>query len=151
MKTVASVEIDRPIGEVFEYTITGVAEWSTVVVSDEVVEEKPGMVGTTFRTTTSEKGREMVFEGVVTDHRPPRGHAVSMVGQHFDIEAEYEFEDLGGRTRVTQRSEVRAKGFLKVLFALLGPLMAKPNRRAAEGELANLKRILEAEGSGSAT
>lgn len=81
-------------------------------MKDEVIDEKPEGVGSTFRVTTEEKGRRMEFEGLVTRHEPPTAHAVFMTGSQFDIEAQYLFEDLGGRTRVTRRSEVHGKGFI---------------------------------------
>jgi hypothetical protein len=40
MLTSGSVEIDKPIEVVFEYTNNNVAEWSTIVVEDEVIEKK---------------------------------------------------------------------------------------------------------------
>jgi hypothetical protein len=40
MRTSGSVEIDKPIEVVFEYTNNNVAEWSTIVVEDEVIEKK---------------------------------------------------------------------------------------------------------------
>jgi hypothetical protein len=89
----------------------------------------------------------MEFEGLVTRHQPPTAHAVFMKGSQFDIEAEYLFEDLGGRTRVTQRSMVHGKGFVKVIFFLCGWLMKKSSRQALEKELLNLKRLLEARNS----
>jgi len=144
MQTAMSVEVDRPIKEVFDYTIENVAEWSTIVVKDEVIDEKPEGVGSTFRVTTEEDGRRMEFEGRVTRHEPPTAHAVYMKGSQFDIEAEYLFDELGGRTRVTQRSTVHGKGFTKVIFLLFGWLMRKTSRNALEKELLNLKRLAEA-------
>ena len=38
MKQQGSVEIYRPIDEVFEYTNNHVAEWSFAIVEDEVIE-----------------------------------------------------------------------------------------------------------------
>ncbi len=146
MLTEKSVEIDRPIDEVFDYTTKNVAEWSTIVVADEVINEKPEGVGTTFRCVTADRGRRMEFQGVVTRHEPPTAHTVVMTGKQFDIEAEYLFEDLGGRTRVTQLSTVKGKGLTKVMFALLGWLMKKSGCDAVERELANLKRLLESRG-----
>ncbi len=66
MRNKGSVEIARPIGEVFRLTSDHVAEWSTVVIEDEVLEEKPGGVGTTFRTVTEENGKRMEFKGGVS-------------------------------------------------------------------------------------
>ena len=151
MRNETSVEIDRPIAQVFDYTINHVAEWSIIVVEDEVIDEKPEGVGTTFRTVTEEKGRRMEFQGVVTRHEPPTASAALLRGQSFDIDVEYLFEDLSGRTRVTQRSSVSGKGFFKAMFFLFGWLMNKSSCKAQENELTNLKRLLEARESQSAS
>jgi len=143
MKQQASVEIDRPIEEVFEYTNNHVAEWSITVVEDEVIEATPDGIGTTFRCVTEDHGKRMEFEGVVTRREPPTLSAIHMEGKPFDIDAEYAFEDLGGRTRVTQQSTVTPKGFLKVFFFLFGWAMNKAGCRALQNELDNLKRMLE--------
>ncbi len=149
MKQEASVEIDRSIDEVFQYTNDKVAEWSLTVIEDEVIEEKPDRVGTTFRCLTEDHGRRMEFQGVVTRHEPPSASAIHLTGQQFDVEAEYLFEDLGGRTRVTQRSTVAPKGFLKIVFFLFGWMMKKSTCKAVQNELNNLKRLME-EGAGQA-
>ena len=39
MHSIASVEIDRPIDEVFRYTNGNVADWSLTVVEDELIED----------------------------------------------------------------------------------------------------------------
>lgn len=139
----ASVEIDRPIEEVFRLTTEHVPDWSDVVVAEEMLDEKPAGVGTTFRTITQDHGKQMVFQGVVTKYDPPRASTVRLTGDMFDIEAEYTFEDLAGRTRVTQRSTVSGKGFTKVVFALFGWMMRKSSCKALEKELAGLKRFCE--------
>ena len=66
MQTSMSVQVGRPIKEVFDHTIHNVSEWSTIVVKDEVIKETPEGVGTTFRVTTEENGRRMEFDGLVT-------------------------------------------------------------------------------------
>lgn len=143
MRSEASIQIDRPIEEVFALTTTRVADWSIMVVEDEVVEEKPEMVGTRFRTVTEERGHRMEFDGVVILHQAPTAHTVEMKGKQFDIEAAYRFEDLGGRTRVTVRSRVTAHGFTKVMFVLIGWAMKRSGCKAQAKELASLKRLVE--------
>lgn len=150
MQNEVSVVIDRPIEEVFDYTHNHVAEWSLTVVEDEVLEEKPEGVGMTFRVVTEDHGRRMEFEGVVTRHEPPRFSSVTLNGKSFDIETEYSFEDLSGRTRVTQRATVNAKGFFRVLLFFLGTFMKRSSCNALESELVNLKRQLESRESRSA-
>ncbi|MCL4206792.1 MAG: SRPBCC family protein [Pirellulaceae bacterium] len=143
MKQQMSVEIERPIEEVFEYTNKHVAEWSLTVVENVVTDEKPEGVGTAFCCITEDHGRRMEFQGVVTRHEPPTASAVHLTGQFFDIDAEYLFEDLGGRTRVTQRSSVAPKGFIRIFFFLFGWLVTRAGCKAQENELNNLKRLLE--------
>ena len=53
----AGIVIDRPIEEVFRLTIDHVAQWSIIVVEDEVLEEMPGGVGTTFRNRDRRQGK----------------------------------------------------------------------------------------------
>lgn len=142
MKQQASVEIERPIEEVFKYTNERTAEWSLTVIEDEAIEETPDGAGTTFRCVMEDHGTRMVFDGVVTRYEPPNFSEVHMTGRQFDIDAEYVFEDLGGRTRVTQQSTVTPKGFLRVFF-LFGWMMNKAGCKEAEKELANLKRLME--------
>jgi hypothetical protein len=143
MRNEASVVIDRPIDEVFRLTIEHVAEWSIIVVEDEVIDEMPDGVGTTFRTVTEDKGRRMEFRGVVTKHDPPHTHAIHLTGDMFDIETAYVFEDLSGRTRVTQFADVTGKGFFKWFMLLFGWMMNKSHCKASDNELNSLKRFCE--------
>lgn len=144
MKAEASVVVHRPIEEVFEFTNDHVAEWSLTVVSDEVINETPDRVGTTFRCVTQGHGRQMVFEGTVTRWEPPSLSAIHLIGEAFDIEAAYFFEPTSDGTRVTQKSVISPKGFTKVIFFLFSWAMGKASCNEAQKELDNLKRLLEA-------
>lgn len=143
MKTEGSVVIDRPIDEVFEYTNNNVTEWSLIVLEEEVLEETPDRVGTTFRTVTEDHGRQMEFDGVTTKYDPPHVSAIHLEGSSFNIDAEYQFEDLGGKTRVTQRSSVKGKGLFALMLPLMSVFMRKSSCDALQKELNNLKRCLE--------
>ena len=94
MRNEVSVEIGRPIEDVFRLTTERMPEWSIIVVEDEVIDQKPEGVGTTFRTVTEDHGKRMEFQGVITRYDPPHANAVRLTGQAFDIETEFTFEDL---------------------------------------------------------
>lgn len=144
MKTTGHIDIDKPIDEVFTFTTENPAEWSPLIVSDEILEETPDTVGTTFRTVTEERGQQMTFEGTVTAHDPPNSQSSKLVGQQFDIDLTYNFEALDeNRTRVTQISTVTPKGYLKIVFALFGWMMNKSNCDALQQELLALKTEAE--------
>ena len=143
MHNETSVEIDRTIEEVFDLTIEHVDQWSIIVIEDVVLDNNPIGVGTTFHTVTESDGKRMEFEGVVTRHDPPHAHAVKMTGKMFDIETEYIFVDLSGRTRVTQTADVSGKGFFKLFMFLFGWMMNRSHCKASEKELNSLKTFCE--------
>jgi hypothetical protein len=147
MQSTGSVIIDCPIHEVFRLTNEHVPEWSIVVVEEHRDEQTPEVVGSTFRTLTEDHGKAMAFQGVVTHYDAPTYSAVNLTGDAFDIEAEYTFEDLGGRTRVTQVSHVHGKGFLKVFFLLFGWALKKSSCKAAQKEMESLKAYCETHSS----
>ena len=160
MKNEASVEINAGIEEVFDYTTTKVAEWSSIVVEDEVIEEVAGGVGTRFRCVTEEHGKRMEFDGLVTVNDRPRAHTAELVGKFFDIEAAYSFEDLDSRrTRLTQKSQVTGKGLFKLMLWAMSLLPSKKACEAGEKELGRLAELIEsgagagdsASGSGEAS
>ncbi len=140
-----SIEIDGPIEKVFDLTLQNVPEWSNVVAREEIIEDRnQGGVGTRLRIYTRDRGHEMVFDGEVIHHERPYTSAIRMTGQHFDIEAAYHFEDLQGRTRMTQFSKVEGKGITKLVFSIFGWMMKRANCDAQRQELESLKRYVEA-------
>ena len=68
-----------------------------------------------------------------------------MAGDMFDLDVEYLFDDLGGRTRVTQKSSVTGKGIFKVFLGLFGWLMKRSSCSALEKELQGLKKFCESQ------
>jgi uncharacterized protein YndB with AHSA1/START domain len=143
MRNEVSVEIGRPIDDVFRLATEHMPEWSIIVVADEVIDQQPEGVGTTFRTVTEDHGKRMEFQGVITRYDPPHANAVRLIGEMFDIETEFTFEDLSGRTRVTQTASVSGKGFFKAFMFLFGWMMNKSHCKASENELESLKRFCE--------
>lgn len=150
MQATGSIEIDRPIAEVFDAACNEMTMWSEIVVEDELVEDLPGVVGSRFRTVTEERGKRMVFEGKVTAFEHARLQAVHMAGQYFDIDTEFRFEEVSGGTRVTQLADVRGKGLFRAILWTTGWLMKKSQCKAAQKELENLKRFCETKVAASA-
>jgi hypothetical protein len=144
MQIHVSVEIDRPIEEVFQYTTQHVPEWNSTVVEHQIIEDvSRGDVGTLFRSVMVDKGRRLDFRGTVIDHDPPRHTLLHLSGQYFDMVIDYRFEDLRDRTRVTQDTEVLGKGFNKFVLAAIGWLLQDSAARPIQLELDHLKRRLE--------
>ena len=141
MQTQISIEIARPIDEVF-VKANDVTKWSVTCVEEEILEGDGG-TGTRFHMVTQDRGRRMDFEGVVTRYEPPHASRVELVGESFDLDVLYEFEDLGGSTRVTQSSSVRGKGLWKVMLALTGWMVKRSSCDAQQNELEGLRTYCE--------
>jgi len=144
MQTVSSIEIERHIDDVFRLTVDHVAEWSEVVVEDEIIEETADVVGTTFRSVTETNGNRMEFRGMITTFDPPYQHGSHLTGKLFDILVDYQFESISPeRTRVTQSSTVNGKGLMKFVFFFLNKFPGDPGQAAAQKELNHLKEFCE--------
>ena len=143
MESKISIEIECPIESVFRITNEQVAEWSSIVVANNVLDEGQRGLGTRFQTITEDQGVRLVFDGVVTCYEPPFKSGAKLIGKMFDIETEFQFEETFGKTRVTQTAEVRGKGFFGVYMFLFGWFMKRGQCRASTNELENLKRFCE--------
>ncbi len=143
MKTEGAIEINRRIEQVFELTTNHVAEWSSIVVSDESIHQTPEIVGSTFHTVTHNQGKQLHFEGTITHYDPPYANAVFLKGELFDINVAYRFEENYGRTTVTQISIVTGKGAMKLMLFLMGFFMKKTSSESLAKELNNLKQFCE--------
>ena len=100
MKNHASIEIDRPIADVFRLTHDHVAEWSLVVVEELPLGEGQTGIGARSQIVTEDRGQRMEFDSTVTEWDPPNRSAIQMVGKMFDIaklEAILRTTNSGGR------------------------------------------------------
>lgn len=146
MKSTGSIEINRSIDDVFDFTINHVPQWCESVIEDELVEETHDGIGNKLRIVTEENGHRMEFAAEVTIHQPPTRSAIMMYGDMFDIEVDYTFENLGYRTRVTLDSAVTPHGLgLKIMFTLFGWLMKSSGKKSLDRDFARLKQMLESE------
>ncbi|MBM81028.1 MAG: hypothetical protein CMJ78_10600 [Planctomycetaceae bacterium] len=145
MNNDGSVVVNCPIEDVFRLTINHVAEWSNVVVEDKLINDvNNGDVGTTFLSVTEDNGRRMEFQGEVIEHDPPHSSAIYMKGDMFNIDCQYQFEEVDGGTRVSQQSSVTPNGLItKLMFAIMGPFIARRGCDALEREFASLKEFCE--------
>ena len=147
MKNTYSLEIDAAPEQVFLWLDDNerLLEWLPNIVENENLEVTDNKVGSTFRQVYVENGRRMEMHGKVTAHEPNRRIRCEITGDSFDLDVDYLLEDLGGRTRLTQYSEVHMKGFFKIVGFLMGPFMKKASSNQADGSFNKLKQLVEAE------
>jgi uncharacterized membrane protein len=144
MRVEESVEINRPVEEVFSYAANPeyFPEWSGIIL--EVRKEEPGVLaeGETFTTVSKFLGRRFETPFEVTVHEPNRRHAHRSTGGPLPQEYTSTFEETAaGGTRMTQVVEGEPGGF----FRLAGPLLERAGRRQFRADLETLKDLLEAQ------
>lgn len=145
MQTAATVEMPRPIEEVFAYIsdLEHMEEWVVGVEDVRLVSGEEGTEGARYESAYRYGGKvhEMAYEVTAVD--PPRYFAMRGDGP-FPFEGELELEAIPGGTRVTNRLDAGADGrFTAVMFVVFGPILRLFMRRRLAAELDELRRTIE--------
>lgn len=144
MRVEESVEINRPVEEVFSYVANpeNLPEWSSIVL--EVRKETQGEPeeGDRFTSVGKFLGRRFETPFEVVSYEPPRRSSHRSTGGPFEQEWTRTFEETaGGGTRLTQVAQGEPGGF----FRLAGPMLEMAGRRQFRADLGTLKDLLESE------
>src|SRR5215210_1480011 len=137
-----SVEINRPVEEVFSYvsTLESQPEWATP--PQEVRKDTPGppKEGDTFTSVTKFLGRRLETPFRITSIEPNRQFSYRATGGPLpDQRWNNTFEEVSGGTRLTMVVEGEPGGF----FRLAEPLLERAVRRQFRADLGTLKDMLE--------
>lgn len=141
---VNTVEVERPVEEVFAYLadFENVPEWNYAIVETTKLSEGPVGVGTTYRQVRSVPRRsEESF--TVTIFEPDRRLVIEGTLGPFDAALEYLLEPTAAGTRLTNEVELRPRGILRMVGRLAGPRVME----AVGKNLGELKRRLETGGA----
>jgi uncharacterized membrane protein len=143
MKQTATIVIDRPAGEVFDYVmdIPNDAHWrtSTGVVEAAYTSDPPLGVGTTGFDRISASGRDMIAEWQTVEYEPGRLARWEFVSGPLRGFGSYSCEPVDDSTRFTLEANVKPTGPLR----LLGPILGIIVRRQIQADVQKLKSILE--------
>jgi uncharacterized protein YndB with AHSA1/START domain len=137
--------ISRPVKEVWDFfnDLTNSPRWTRSGSEVRQTSTGPVGVGATFESVRQVFGREIKSQALVaTEYEPERlisyTAIIPILGQ---VIGGYTFDSVDGGTRVSRWTEAelgRAEG-------LVGPLAARLFKRAQGTELANLRRLIEAQ------
>jgi carbon monoxide dehydrogenase subunit G len=142
MEFTNSITIERAPHDVFEFVsnLENVPRWNYAIVETRKASEGPVAVGTKYRQVRSLPSRsEEMLE--VTEFEPDRRFAFEGALGPFEGTMTYEFEEVGGSTRLTNGAALEARGLAK----LAAPIASGRVRGAVAENLEALKRLLEAE------
>ena len=136
-----SVVIERPLEEVWEYTIDPANDpvWQSMVTEVRSGGGEPLRVGSRIEEVFHFLGRRFDITFEVTEHEPMSRSAVKASSAPVPMEGSYEYERVDGGTRFSTIGETNAHG----LFRLAEPVFARMAGRAWATSCATLKDVLE--------
>ena len=143
-----SVEINRPLEEVFDYMANpqNLPEWTGLVIEVGDVHKSTSdqlQEGDTFTLVGKFLGRRLETPYERTSYEPNRRYTDRATGGPVsNQEWRYTFEELAGGTRLTRTAEGEPGGF----FKLADPILERALKRQVRTDLETLKDVLEARG-----
>lgn len=144
IKTKVSVEIGRPVPEVFAFVtqVENFPKWFGEIVRESHLTTSGSIsVGTKFTQVNEFLGRRFQTHFTVTEYQPDRLFCVATTFGPIPFQGCFSFEPVEGGTLFTDRHQIGRAGF----FDLVGSLLVARLRRQAEVNLSNLKRIVESQ------
>ena len=140
----AEIIIDRPKDDVASFVTNPGNDpaWIGGIVESEMLTDPPLGQGTKVRRVAKFLGRRMEYVPEVVEY-VPSSRLVMRTDKPFDMMIAYEFEEMGGGTRVRLQVQGEGSGF----FRLADPLMGPAVRRNVSNDLKALKRLLESRAS----
>lgn len=137
-----STVIKRPTEEVFAVmsNAENISKWQSGTIEAEKTSDGPIGVGTTWRTVSRFLGRRIESESEFTEYELNRKLGFKSKSGPIQFESRMTFERVEGGTRINTKFEAEIGGF----FKLAEPLVMSMGKRQLEGDLANLKDLMEA-------
>lgn len=141
MNLSASVHIERPPGEVFEYVVDvgHDVEWRTGVVEAAYTSDGPVGIGATGFDRVELDGRAMLTEWTLYEYEAGSHARWNLTSGPFKGTGGYICDPEGSGTRFTLESQVRPTGW----YTLLGPVFGIIGRRQNRSDVERLKQLLE--------
>jgi uncharacterized protein YndB with AHSA1/START domain len=144
------ITIDKPVEEVWKFLtdFENIPRWDIGVRETRKTSSGPAGLGTTFQNAGPFLGHDAVREYKVTEYEPNKKVRVELTTPSSIIKkagVSYSVTPAGNGTLLTFVGSLE----LSTLFRLIQPILSRRAARDGEGDLENLKRLIEA-GSRSA-
>jgi hypothetical protein len=120
-------------------------EWMSSVSRTEILQQTPGMVGTTFREVVEEQGGSMEMHGTVTGFEAPRSISFHLSSTVNVLDVSYRVEPTASGVRVVEDSDIRWKFPVNVMSIFIGGKMKQGILAQLQAEFSKLKALCEAE------
>ena len=146
MKFEVSTLIDKPVKIVVDALMNpdNFVHWQTDLVKFEVIERKPGEVGSIAHLHYSQKGRSYIMEDKMIFCEPGKKYVSEVSGDVISAKVETTLQSTGEKTEINLQWSGKGKKFL---VKLLLPLMKGKMIKQSKKELHTFKHLIETRGS----
>lgn len=138
-----TVTIDAPVERVFAFVTDfgNTAKWHKNMKKVGFKSSEPLGAGTKYDWIESFAGKTMDLSGEITSWDPPNSFTWRPTGGPFPMSGGWFFVAVSESTKVTRYSDTELSGFMK----FMSTLMSRMAKRQVRQELAEMKRLIEAE------
>jgi len=140
-KIAASTTIERPTDEVWKFMldVSSLPKWIPGLLEGKVTSEGPIGIGTTLQVKNSAWPKQAEFR--ITEFEPGRKSVMEVTSPPMmkGTRETFALENAEGKTKLSLTLDMKLNGF----YSLVGPFVVPSQRKIAETEIGNLKRVLE--------
>ena len=150
MLTMVEFEINTVINKSVKIVVEALmnpdnfVHWQTDLVKFEVIERKPGEVGSIAHLHYSQKGRSYIMEDKMIYCEPGKKYVSEVSGDAIYAKVETTLQPMGEKTKINLQWSGKGKIFL---LKLLLPLIKGKMIRQSKKELETFKHLVETRGS----
>lgn len=146
LKVENSIVINKPVEQVWNFLtdFENTPKWDIGVLETKQTSDGPAGLGTTFQNIGPFLGKTAVREYRVAEYKVNNKVTVKLMSPSNAIRNAqicYVFEPTKNGTKLTSMGSVEFRGF----FRLIQPILFQRAKRDGEGDLFNLKHLIEAQ------
>ena len=114
VKYTVEVEINKPVNDVFEdfQNVDLMKKWLPEIKSIEPIEEKPGIVGSTYTMIVVNQGQEMKMIEKITAYIPNEKMTFEFDSDQMIKIDDYNFIANGNKTKMVQNCSINSKSYM---------------------------------------
>lgn len=144
MEAQFTVEIEASVETVFYWAVQpeAVMQWLEHLTEYEFLNEGDDWVGTKVRQIWDDD-EDSELLGEIKEFEELKRFAIELEGKKFKVAVAYDFEDLDGRTRMTQHTKFTYKGITKLTAKTMGSKVQTSYEMQAKSNLLRLIELAE--------
>ena len=118
--------------------------WMTSVAGGEIIDQKPGVVGTTFWERVEEDGGGIEMQGSITAFEPNHRISFHLESRVNRLDVDYRIDNVGDVVRLTVTSNIHWRFPVSLVSLFAGRTIKKKIMAQSNEEFAKLKQLCEA-------